>query len=421
MPEKRWLRVLLVAFIMYTIAFIDRTNISMALPEMSRDLHMSPTEAGSAVGVFFWGYLMLQIPGGYLAEHWSAKRFISLLLVAWGMCSAGTALVTSGRAFWMMRLLLGVAEGGVWPAMLVLISHWFPSRERARANAYWMLCLPVAVVVSSPLSGWILGVWNWRVLLVVEGCFPLLWLVIWWRFIDDHPHQARWISADESGYLRETLAREAGLKPASQGFQAKVFLQPVVLVMILIYFLQNCGSYGFLFWLPSAIEHAGRIGSMKTGFLFTVPYAITAAGMVLFSRHSDKTGDRRCHVALALAWAGVFMMAAVLTSRVSPLLSFLLIALVGAGSYGTLGPFWAIPTESLPTDIAGSAMGLVNAIGNLGGFFGPLVVGYLNQRTGGFVVPFAVLSGAWLTASALAVLFLPRRKFPAVQPVATMH
>ncbi len=131
---------------------------------------------------------MLQIPGGHLAQRWSAKRFVAILLVVWGLCSMGCGLVQTWHQFWVMRLLLGVAEGGVWPAVLVLLSHWFPRGERARANAYWMLCLPIAVIVSSPLSGWILGRWNWRVLLIAEGALPFLWLVIWWVFIDDYPH-----------------------------------------------------------------------------------------------------------------------------------------------------------------------------------------------------------------------------------------
>ncbi|MGH9451262.1 MAG: MFS transporter [Terriglobia bacterium] len=409
MPEQRWLRVLPVAFVMYTIAFVDRTNISLALHSMSVDLHMSPTEAGNAAGVFFWGYLVLQIPGGYLAEHWSAKRVVSILLVAWGLCSMATALVHTSQAFWWMRLLLGVAEGGVWPATLVLLARWFPSRERARANAYWMLCLPVAVVVSSPLSGWILGRWNWRVLLVAEGLFPLIWVLIWWRLIDDEPAHARWISAEEREFLDTTLRREKAERPKhAKGTVTRALMHPQVMLMVAIYFLVNFGNYGYLFWLPSAMEHARKISSARVGFLFAIPYAVTAVGMVLISKHSDRGRERRGHTAFGLAWGGLFLMASVLTSHTSPLVSFLLIAVVGAGSYGMLGPFWAIPTETLPEGVAGPAMGLVNALGNLGGFFGPLVVGYLSQRTGSFVDAFAVLSLGWLVGAALSLAFLPR-------------
>jgi sugar phosphate permease len=408
MHQERWLRIIPVAFIMYTIAFVDRTNISLALPSMSADLGMSPTQAGDAAGVFFWGYLLLQIPGGYLAHRWSAKRFVSVLLVIWGGCSVATGLVTTWREFWMMRLLLGVAEGGVWPATLVLLASWFPRAERARANAYWMLCLPVAVVFSSPLSGWILGRWNWRVLLVSEGALPFLWLAVWWYFISDHPHQARWISAEERGYLETTLRREASeLQDLTSDSILGVLLRPQVLLLIGIYFLDNCGNYGYLFWLPSALRNARQMSHVQVGFLFAVPYIVTAIGMVLISRHSDRTRERGVHVAFALAWGGALLLSSVLASNHAPGLSFGLIALVGAGSYGVLGPFWAIPTETLPRSLAGSAMGLINALGNLGGYFGPLAVGYLNQHTGNFLVAFGALGAGFLAASALSLLLRP--------------
>ena len=228
--QERWLRIIPTAFVMYTIAYIDRTNISMALPSMSRELHMTPTQAGNAAGIFFWGYLLLQIPGGYLAERWSAKRFVSVLLVAWGICSVACGLVHTARQFWVMRLLLGVTEGGVWPATLVLLAHWFPRAERARANGYWMLCQPAAVILASPLSGWILGHWDWRVLLISEGALPFVWLVVWWRFIDDHPHQARWISAAERDHLESTLLREsAELEPVSPEPFLRTLVRPQVL------------------------------------------------------------------------------------------------------------------------------------------------------------------------------------------------
>jgi len=405
MPAQRWTHIIPVAFIMYTIAFIDRTNISLALPSMSRELHMDPTQAGAAAGVFFWGYVLLQIPGGYLAHHWSAKRFVSILLVLWGLCSVGCGFVETGRQFWVMRLLLGVAEGGVWPAVLVLLSQWFPRPERARANAYWMLCLPVSVVVSSPLSGWILGRWNWRVLLIAEGALPFLWLVVWWAFINDHPRQARWISTDERDYLETTLREEhQELEPGNPDPVWRALLRPQVLMMVGIYFLLNTGNYGYLFWLPSALENAKKMSNLLVGVLFAVPYIMTAIGMVINSRHSDKRHERRGHVAFAAAWGGVWMMACILLSGRAPILAFVAISLVGAGSYGTHGPFWAIPTETLPRSVSGSAMGMINALGNLGGYFGPLLVGFLNHRSGNFLEAFGVLSLGYLAGAGLTLL-----------------
>jgi sugar phosphate permease len=321
----------------------------------------------------------------------------------------GCGLVHTWREFWMMRFLLGVAEGGVWPATLVLLAHWFPRAERARANAYWMLCLPLAVVVSSPLSGWILGRWDWRVLLISEGTFPFLWLLIWWWFVDDHPHQAGWISAQERRHLETTLEREsAELDPVTPEPLLRSFLRPHLLVMVGFYFLLNCGNYGYLFWLPSAMENARKLSSAQVGVLFALPYIIAALGMIIVSRHSDQKRERCRHVAFAMAWAGAFMLASVLLTPSFPVLSFLAISVVGAGSFGALGPFWAIPTETLPRSVSGSAMGLVNALGNLGGYFGPLAIGYINQHTGSFVYAFGLLSAAYFSSSVLILILRPR-------------
>jgi sugar phosphate permease len=275
-------------------------------------------------------------------------------------------------------------------------------------------------VVSSPFSGWILGRWGWRVLLISEGVLPFLWLVIWWGMIDDHPAQARWISAQERDDLVNTLSRESAeleTVPSTSFLHAlltylRALLRPQVIVMVVIYFLLNSGNYGFLFWLPSALEGAHKMSNLMVGELFSIPFLVTAIGMVLFSRHSDWTRERKRHVAFALGWGGLFLLASVLANRPAPALSFVLISLVGAGSYGALGAFWAIPTETLPRSVAGSAMGLINALGNLGGYFGPLVVGYLNQRTGNFLYAFGVLSVGFLVGSGLALLL----RLPAASP-----
>src|SRR5258707_12874395 len=204
-PSQRWVRIIPVALVMYTIAFIDRTNISLALPRISRDLHLDPQQAGTVAGIFFWGYLALQIPGGHLAKHWSPKKFISVLLVAWALFAVGCGLARTYHELLVLRLLLGVAESGVFPATLILLSHWFSRAERARANALWLLCLPGAVILSSPFSGWMLDHWGWRIMLVAEGALPLVWLGIWIAFIQDHPAEARWLPPAERQSLHATL------------------------------------------------------------------------------------------------------------------------------------------------------------------------------------------------------------------------
>ena len=410
MPHRRWLRILPVAFVMYTIAFTNRVNISLALPSMIRDLHMDPMQAGSAAGVFFWGYLVLQIPGGHLARRWSAKHFVSILLLTWGICSVGCGLVQTGQQLSVMRFLLGLAQGGVWPATLVLLSNWFPRAERARANTFWMLCLPAAMVLSLPLSGWILDQWGWRVMLIAEGALPLVWLPVWMKFIDDDPHRARWISSEEREYLDTTLRREyAELETVNPKPSLRYLLHPQVLVMAFLLFLDAGGFYGYLFWLPSILGSTKTSSNLLIGILSAVPFLIAGMAMVLYSQHSDKTGERRNHVGIAFAVAGVLLLASVLLGRSSPVLSFVLICLAGAAALASAGPFWAIPTETLPRGVVGSAMGLINAVGNIGGYFGPLVVGYLNERTGNIFYSYGSMSVAWAGAGALAFLLRPVR------------
>jgi len=403
--SQRWIRIVPVALIMYTIAFVDRTNISLALPQISRDLNLDPQQAGTVAGIFFWGYLVLQIPGGHLAEHWSAKKFISILLVAWALFAAGCGLVRTYHQLLLLRLLLGVAESGVHPATLILLSHWFPRSERARANAFWLLCLPGAVIVSSPFSGWMLDHWSWRVMLVAEGSLPFVWLIVWLALIQDHPAQAHWLPESERASLVETLRRERSELNSQKNIPfLRVLLRPRVFLLAAVYFCFISGQMGLLFWLPSAMEQIRRLSSFSTGVLYTIPFIVGALSLLIISRHSDKKHERRLHAAGAMLFGGTCLLLAVATISNSVLLAFGFIALSGVGAYGPMGAFWAIPTETLPGKIVGSVMGFVNAIGNLGAYFAPLIVGYLNKKTGNFLAGFTYLGAITLVGAALALL-----------------
>jgi MFS family permease len=403
--SQRWVRIIPVALIMYTIAFIDRTNISLALPQISRDLHLDPQQAGTVAGIFFWGYLALQIPGGHLAKHWSAKKFISILLVIWAIFAVGCGLARNYHELLLLRLLLGIAESGVHPATLILLSHWFPRSERARANAFWLLCLPGAVVVSAPFSGWILDHWSWRVMLVAEGSLPFLWLAVWLAFIQDHPSEAHWLPERERVPLVETLRREKSELDAQERVPyLKALLRPKVFLLAAVYFCFTSGQMGLLFWLPSAMEKIRKLSSLSTGILYTLPFIVGAVSLLLISRHSDRMHERRLHAAGAMLFGGVCLLLAIATISHSVLVAFAFIALSGVGAYGPMGAFWAIPTETLPARIVGSVMGFVNAIGNLGAYFAPLIVGYFNKRTGNFVVGFTYLGAITIVGAALATL-----------------
>lgn len=407
-PQERWLRIIPIALLMYTISFINRTNISLALPAISRDLHLSASEAGQVAGIFFWGYLLLQIPGGYIAERWGAKWLIAVMLAAWGLCAVGCGLARNWQELAAMRFLLGLAEGGVYPATLVLLAHWFPRGERARANGLWNLCLPMAVVFSSPLSGWLLDQWNWRVMLVASGLIPFVWLVLWVLLIENSPRTARWISPAERDYLERTLAEEREAAGSTRrSSYLKTLLQPQVLLMVGIYFCFIFGSIGMVFWLPTVLAQAAHHSNLVVSTLYIVPFAVGAIVMVVNALHSDKARERRAHVAIVLLGGGAFLLAAVGARAVSPTLAYVFLCLAGAGLFGPLGPFWAIPSETLPKEVVGPAIGLVNAVGSLGGYFGPLAVGTLEKQTGSFGPPFCMLAGALLLGGLMAFLLCP--------------
>ncbi len=410
MTHRRWLRIIPVALVMYTISYVDRTNISLALDpkisSMMHDLLMNDRLKGEAAGIFFFGYLLLQIPGGYWATRWSPRQLISLCLIAWGLCAVGCGLARTFRQFEVMRFCLGVAESGVFPATLVLLANWFPRSERARANAYWNLCQPLAVAGSAPFTGWLLGAFGWRTMMVLEGLLPFLWLPLWWFGIRDHPRQAKWISAEEKHFLETSLQHENAAQPASQSgaFRAG-FREPAILVMVGMYFLQNCQAYGCMTFFTAGLEGQG-FSALQYGILFAVPYALTALMMILNSWHSDQTHERRGHVALVYLLSGVSLLLAVRLSG-HFWLSYALMCLAIPGPFAALGPFWSIPSELLPRHATGLAIGLINAFGNLGGFVGPLFVGWLKQEYGTTEVPFSALGLGMAIGAGLAFL-LPK-------------
>lgn len=413
-PRQRWLRIIPPALIMYTISYVDRTNISLGLdPKIStmmRDLSMDPKMAGEAAGIFFIGYVLLQLPGGHLASHWSARKVVSLCLVAWGLCAVGCGLTQNFRQFEIMRFLLGVAESAVFPATLVLLANWFPRAERARANSAWMLCQPIAVAGSAPITGWLLGALGWRQMLVFEGLLPFLWLPVWWFSIRDHPREANWISVEEKNFLEATLKKEGDELTQPKASWFAVLAQPTLFVMIAVCFLFNCAAYGCMTFFTDRLKGQG-FTPLQYGFLFAVPYIVTAGLMTLNSWHSDRTHERRCHAAAIYFLSGVSLILSVVLSG-HFWLSYALLCLAIPGPFAALAPFWAIPTETLPRSFVGLAMGLVNAFGNLGGFAGPFIVGWVLKVYHSTALAFSALGVALLACAALAFL-LPRSARPA--------
>jgi MFS family permease len=423
MIPQRWLRIIPVALIMYTISYVDRTNVSLALdPKISslmHDLHMDDRMKGQAAGIFFLGYVLFQMLGGYLAGRWSARKLISVCLIFWGACAVGCGLAKTFHQFELARFLLGAAESSVFPATVVLLAHWFPRAERARANALWNLCQPLAVAASAPFTGWLLGAYDWETMLVLEGALPLLWLPIWWFFIRDHPREAPWISRAEQTFLESTLEREAAeLEPVIKIPFWRRLINRQIPLMIVINFLHNSAAYGCMIFFTEGLK-AKHFSPVQYGFLFAVPYAVTAVVMVLNSWHSDKTRERRGHVALVYTLSGVSLIVSVLTMN-HFWLSYGFMCLAIPGPFAALAPFWAIPTETLPRKVFGPVIGLVNALGNTGGFAGPYIVGWLKTEYQSVAIPFTALGIGMLVAAALAFL-LPKSALPAQAELPRPH
>jgi MFS family permease len=412
MIEQRWLRIIPVALIMYTISYVDRTNVALALdPKIStmmKDLLMDDRLKGQAAGIFFLGYVLLQIPGGYWAHRFGARKLVSILLIGWGACAVACGLANTFRQFEVARFLLGVAESGVFPATTVLLANWFPKSERARANAYWNLCQPLAIVASAPFTSWLLGRYGWQKMIMLEGALPFIWLPLWWYFISDHPRDAKWISAQERAFLEETLQREiAHLEPVKPVPFLERFMRKEIFVMIAIYFLHNCAAYGCMNFFTGGLKEK-HFSSIQYGILFAIPYLVTAIIMILNSWHSDKTRERRGHVALVYTISGISLIASV-TLKQHFWVSYGLMCLAIPGPFAAMAPFWAIPSETLPRSVMGLVVGLVNAVGNLGGFVGPYIVGWLKVEYDSLTVPFNMLGVGMLIAAGLAFL-LPKMK-----------
>ena len=399
--KSRWFRLIPIAMVVYIVSFMDRTNIGYAFAGIGRDFHVGKAAEGAAGGIFFIGYVLLQIPGGWLAEHWSAKKFIAVMIVFWGAMAVLCGAANSYDQLLGARFLLGVAEGGIWPAMLVLISHWFPVRERARAYSFWMANLAISSIITQPLSGWIVSVADWRALFYIEGALPfLIALPLWLIFVKDRPSQASWCSAAERNYIETSLARDDAQQPTHVPF-FRIFATPMVWRLVAVYFLIQVGFYGLNMWMPSLLKHLTQAGFGAVGLVAVLPY-LAAIGLMWFNGVlADRSAKYSRHVLIPMVLAAVSLVLSVLIGRSALWLSVLFLCLAMGGALSYDGPFWAAGSRVLPPVVVGGSMGLINALGNLGGYVGPYIGGYLQQATGGFLGAAFFLSGSLLAAGLL--------------------
>lgn len=397
-------RLLPFLFLLYITAFIDRVNVSFAGLQMTRELNFSNEVFGFGAGIFFFGYCLLEIPGAMLVQAWSARKWIAAIMISWGVLASFTGLIHSAAQFNFIRFLLGLAEGGFFPAVVVYLTHWFRQEDRAKAVALFMTAIPVSNAVGAPIAGFLLrihwmGLAGWRWLLMLEGIPAFLCGVATLFYLTDWPKDAHWLEPGERGWITALLDREWREKKATRSHMSilKTLRQPVVLALALSYFLLNTSGYGLNIWLPKMVQKFPGLTTMQISLISAIPYLCAVPAMIMVARHSDRTGERKWHAALAAIVAGTGL-ALSQWGGVTPLLvvSFS-IASMGIMSY--YPTYWALPTRMLGGQQAAASFGFVNLIANFGGFAGPYLVGYLTDRTGTYVagvlflVSTAILAG----------------------------
>jgi len=410
-PNARWWRIIPPAILVYIFSFMDRTNIGFAMAGgMSESLGMNASMLGLAAGIFFIGYVVLQAPGGHWAEHRSAKQFIGISIFFWGGLSIVCGFVQSATQLLIVRFLVGVAEGGVWPATLVLISHWFPNEERGRANAYFIMNIAIASIITGPLSGWFITAYGWRSVFIGEGLLSIALIFVWYPLISDSPSKAKWISAEERDYLIEKLSAEQQTLKASKagsGSYKEVLGDLNLWKLILLYFFYQIGIYGFAMWLPTLLKELTNTGMTNVGLLSMFPYVAMILGLYAFAQFSDRSRNRRRYTAIPIiCFAICFLCSTLLKGQIW--LSFAFLVACGLFMQSASSIFWTLPPILFPAEVAGGLRGVINAIGNLGGFVGPFAVGWLRTSFGSYDIGIYFLV-VMLGAGFLLALSLPAK------------
>jgi len=410
-------RLLPFLFTLFVIAFLDRVNVSYAALEMTHDLNFSDRVFGFGSGVFFLGYLLFEIPGCLIVERWSARKWFSRIMVTWGLITVLMAFIRTPMHFYTVRILLGVAEAGFFPGILVYLTHWFRSEDRAKACAIFMIAIPVANIIGSPLGGWLLGVhWlaiqGWRWLFIVEGIPAIAFGFITLFYLTDWPREARWLSPEEQRWITTELEQEALAKKAVRSYKIwEALLQPTVIQLTFIYFFAVSSIYSLSIWLPTFLKRASGMSNFAVTMLSIIPYVAVLFAMLFNGWHSDRTNERRWHTAIPLI-LGVIAFS--LTILAGSHFWFAFACLIVASSANAFLPsFWPVPSAFLGESAAAASIGLINSIGNLGSLVTPSVIGYFLDKTHSFTPGFLYVIASLLVA---IFLMLTLRMRPADSP-----
>jgi ACS family tartrate transporter-like MFS transporter len=399
-------------FLLYIVAYLDRINLGFAALQMQRQLGFTDLMYGLGAGIFFAGYFLFQVPSNLVLMRVGARRWIAVLMVTWGIISASMCMVTGTRSFYALRFLLGAAEAGFFPGVILYLKTWFPAGARARTVARFMTAGPLSGVVGGPLSGALLGLqgksglagWQW--MFILEGLPAIVLGAIAWTYLVDRPADAPWLTPEQKSWLQQVLQNETKAIAQSHG-RGAIQVWPI-LILSLVYFGLNTVSYGVSLWLPTLIKSLSGMSNLAIGVLSAIPYVTAAVAMVIVGLHSDRSGERRWHTAVP-AFAGAMAMSiAAHTSSVGAMTALISVAVLGV--FSMMGPFWAMPTSALSGTAAAVGVAVINSVGNLGGFFGPYVIGALRNATGSFRAGLLLVGGALAVSGCLALTLKDRKR-----------
>jgi len=401
-------RLLPFLFLLYIISFLDRINISFAGLDMTRELGFSDSVFGLGSGIFFVGYVLLEVPGSLLVELWSARKWIARIMISWGLVGSFTGLIHTAHEFYWARFILGVAEAGFFPGVVVYLTHWYREQDRARAMAMFMSAIPIAQVIGAPISGALLNIhWlgysGWRWLLLLEGVPAVIAGFVALFYLTDRPRDARWLPDDERAWITGELEREAQARQGDRESIWRAFGNRDVILLTAVYFLGACGQYGFTFWLPKMIQKLSGFTTFQVALIAALPFLAAWPAMLLLSWNSDRTGERRWHTAAALLALAVGLAGSIWTGD-HVALGVLMFSLAGIGMTARLPAFWTLPNHLLGGATAAASIGAINSIGNLGGFVGPYLLGVLSTASGGYSTGVWYLAGASLLGAVLILL-----------------
>ena len=394
--------------IVYLLAYIDRANLGIAKLQMQGDLGFTDAIIGLGAGIFFFGYFLLEVPGSLIVERFSARKWFARIMISWGLVAALTSFVVTPRQFYFARFMLGAAEAGFFPGVIVYLSHWFRYEDRTRAKSWFMMTQPLSIIVGTPLSRWILenvhwqGIHGWRWVFILEGVPSIFFGVIALFYLTDWPQQARWLPEDEKRWLIAELKREEELKTAAGRVRIlDAFRHRQTLVLIAIYFLITTGNQAILFFLPSITNSMKGLSVTWSTIAAMLPYVCSVAGILLNGYSSSRTGERRWHTAVPVLLAAASLALSILSGdHIALVIAFF--CLVGFSFQAYLPVLWTLPTAFLGKAAAATAIGTINSFGNLGGFVGPYIFGYLKTATGRYNSGLWVLTGCMFIAGLLA-------------------